>query len=141
MQSFQASQTPVPPPAGGLPQTPSLQRLGASPTDPHWPTAAGGSAPKPPKQPHPIANFWLRACLDVNSFLIFSLPEDVECPVCFSVLNGRSIFGFYSGWPLNSFCSSYNASVGVVSSQKFKCWYVTQRSSVKKERLVLLSSC
>ena len=29
----------------------NLQRLGASPPDPHWPPAAGGSAPRPPKQP------------------------------------------------------------------------------------------
>ena len=25
--------------------------LGAPPPDPHWPPAAGGSAPRPPKQP------------------------------------------------------------------------------------------
>ena len=42
------------PRASGLglcPQTPSLKQLGASPPDPHWPPAAGGSAPSPPKQP------------------------------------------------------------------------------------------
>ena len=36
---------------GLCPQTPSLRRLGALPPDPHWPPAAGGSAPRPPKQP------------------------------------------------------------------------------------------
>ena len=46
---------------GFCPQTPSLRRLMASPPDPHWPPADGGSAPRPPNQP-PIANFWLRAC-------------------------------------------------------------------------------
>ena len=41
----------------------NFRALGASPPDPHWPPAAGGSAPRPPKQPPPIANFWLRACV------------------------------------------------------------------------------
>ena len=36
---------------GALPPNP--QRLGVSPPDPHWPPAAGGSAPRPPKQPPP----------------------------------------------------------------------------------------
>ena len=67
MQNFRAlgALPPDPRAFGGwglCPQTPSLRRLGASPQDPHWPPAAGGSAPRPPKQ-HPIANFWLRACL------------------------------------------------------------------------------
>ena len=36
---------PQPPAAGGF--------FGASPPDPHWPPAAGGSAPRPPKHlPH-----------------------------------------------------------------------------------------
>ena len=56
MQNFRALGAPPPHPraSGGwglCPQTPSLQRLGASPPDPHWPLAAGGSAPRPPKQP------------------------------------------------------------------------------------------
>ena len=42
---------------GLCPQTPSLRRLGASPPDPHWPPAAGGSAPRPPKQPPPHCEF------------------------------------------------------------------------------------
>ena len=33
------------------PLTPSLRRLGASTPDPHWPSAAGGSAPRPSKKP------------------------------------------------------------------------------------------
>ena len=33
---------------------PCLQRLGASPPHTHWPPAAGGSAPRPPKQPPPL---------------------------------------------------------------------------------------
>ena len=38
--------------ARGLrPQTPELPALGASPPYPHWPPAAGGSAPRFPKQP------------------------------------------------------------------------------------------
>ena len=56
MQIFRALGAPPPDPraSGGwrlCPQTPSLRRLGASPPDPHWPLAAGGSAPRPPKQP------------------------------------------------------------------------------------------
>ena len=39
----------------------------APPPDPHWPPAAGGSTPKPPKQP-PSANFWLRACVKFKLF-------------------------------------------------------------------------
>ena len=59
MQNFRALGAPPPHPraSGGwglCPQTPSLQRLGASPPDPHWPSAAGGSAPRPPKQPPPL---------------------------------------------------------------------------------------
>ena len=67
MQNFRALGAPPPDPraSGGwglCPQTPSLRQLGASPPGPHWPPAAGGSAPRPPKQP-PIADFWLRACI------------------------------------------------------------------------------
>ena len=67
MQNFRAlGALPPGPRASGswelCPQAPSLRQLGASPLDPHWPLAAGGSAPRPPKQP-PIANFWLRAWL------------------------------------------------------------------------------
>ena len=56
MQNFRALGAPPPDPraSGGwglCPQTPSLRQLGASPPDPHWPPAAGGSAPRPPKQP------------------------------------------------------------------------------------------
>ena len=59
MQNFRALGAPPPHPraSGGwglCPQTPSLRRLGASPPDPHWPPAAGGSAPRPPKQPPPL---------------------------------------------------------------------------------------
>ena len=65
MQNFRALGAPPPDPraSGGwglCPQTPSLRQLGTSPPDPHWPPAAGGSAPRPPNSP-PIANFWLRA--------------------------------------------------------------------------------
>ena len=38
----------------------NLRALGALPQTP-VPPAAGGFAPTPPKQPAPIANFWLRA--------------------------------------------------------------------------------
>ena len=56
MQNFRALGAPPPEPraSGGwglCPQTPSLRRLGASSPDPHWSPAAGGSAPRPPKQP------------------------------------------------------------------------------------------
>ena len=59
MQNFRALGAPPPDPraSGGwgfCPQTPSLRQLGASPPDPHWPPAAGGSAPRPPKQPPPL---------------------------------------------------------------------------------------
>ena len=59
MQNFRALGAPPPDPraSGGWglrPQTPSLRQLGASPPDPHWPPAAGGSAPRPPKQPPPL---------------------------------------------------------------------------------------
>ena len=39
---------------GLCPQTPSLLLLGASPPDPHWPPAAGVSAPRPPKTAPPL---------------------------------------------------------------------------------------
>ena len=56
MQNFRALGSPPPDSraSGGwglYPQTPSLRRLGAEPPDPRWPPAAGGSAPRPPKQP------------------------------------------------------------------------------------------
>ena len=56
MQNFRALGAPPPDPraSGGwglCPQTPSHRQLGASPPDPHWSPAAGGSAPRPPKQP------------------------------------------------------------------------------------------
>ena len=56
MQNFRALGAPPPDSraSGGwglCPQTPSLRQLGASPPDPHWPPAAGGSALRPPKQP------------------------------------------------------------------------------------------
>ena len=59
MQTFRALGAPPADPraSGGwgfCPQTPSLRQLGASPPDPHWPPAAGGSAPRPPKQPPPL---------------------------------------------------------------------------------------
>ena len=59
MQNFRAlgALPPDPRASGGwglCPQTPSLRQLGASPPDPHWPPAAGGSAPRPPKQPPPL---------------------------------------------------------------------------------------
>ena len=59
MQNFRAlkAEPPDPRASGGwglCPQTPSLRRLGVSPSDPHWPPAAGGSAPRPPKQPPPL---------------------------------------------------------------------------------------
>ena len=59
MQNFRALGAPPPHPraSGGwglCPQTPSLRQLGASPPDPHWLPAAGGSAPRPPKQPPPL---------------------------------------------------------------------------------------
>ena len=39
---------------GTFPVTPSLRQLGASPPDPHWPPAAGGSAPRPSKKTTPL---------------------------------------------------------------------------------------
>ena len=59
MQNFRALGAPPPHPraSGGwglCPQTPSLRRVEASPPDPHWPPVAGGSAPRPPKQPPPL---------------------------------------------------------------------------------------
>ena len=36
---------------GALPPNPQPPALGASPPDPHWYPAAGGSAPRTPKQP------------------------------------------------------------------------------------------
>ena len=61
MQNVRALGAPPPHPraSGGwglFPQTPSLRQLGASPPDPHWPPAAGGFAPRPPKQP-PLCEF------------------------------------------------------------------------------------
>ena len=77
MQNFRALGAPAPDPrtTGGWGlylKTPSLRQLGSSPPDPHWPPAAGGSAPRQPKQPPPIANFWLRACtqsLSIQRFM------------------------------------------------------------------------
>ena len=40
----------------------NFRALGAPPPDSHWPPAAGVQAPRTPKQPPPIANFWLCAC-------------------------------------------------------------------------------
>ena len=62
MQIFQALGAPPPDPriSGGWglrPQTPSLRHLGASSPDPRWPLAAGGSAPKPPRQSPPMRIF------------------------------------------------------------------------------------
>ena len=57
MQNFRALGAPPPDPRasgdwGLCPQTPiGLRQLGASPPDPYWPPAAGGPAPRPPKQP------------------------------------------------------------------------------------------
>ena len=67
MQNFRALGAPPPDPRasdgwGLRPQTPSLRQLGASPPDPHWPPAAGAPPPNPRNSP-PIANFWLRACV------------------------------------------------------------------------------
>ena len=53
MQNFRVLGALDPRASGGwglCPQTPSLRQLGASPPDPHWPPAAGGSAPRTPKQ-------------------------------------------------------------------------------------------
>ena len=67
MQNFRAS--------GGwelCPQTSSLQQLGASPPDPHWPPAAGSSAPRHPEQP-PHCEFLpprVLATLQANVWLI-----------------------------------------------------------------------
>ena len=55
IQNFEALEAPP----GGF--TPSLQRLEASPPDPHWLPAAGGPPPDPQNILPPIANFWLRA--------------------------------------------------------------------------------
>ena len=88
MQNFRALGAPPPDPraSGGwglCPQTPSLRRLGASPPDPHWPPAAGGSAPRPPKQPPPIAIFWLRACFCITSFSLRSELDRTRISVLF----------------------------------------------------------
>ena len=58
MQNFRALGAPPPDPraSGGwglCPQTPSLRQLEVSPPDPHWPPAAGGSAPRPPNTAPP----------------------------------------------------------------------------------------
>ena len=45
---------------GSAPRPPCLRQLGASLPDPHWPTAAGGSAPDSQNSP-PRAKSWLRA--------------------------------------------------------------------------------
>ena len=85
--SFRAlgSKPPDPRASGGwglCPQTPSLRQLEASPPDPHWPPAAGGSAPRPPKQPPPHCEFLAtRLVRNVNK--------------CFKILiNFLKIFGF-----------------------------------------------
>ena len=59
MQNFRALGAPPPDPraSGGwglYSQTFSLRQLGAWPPDPHWPPAAEGSAPRPPKQTPPL---------------------------------------------------------------------------------------
>ena len=57
MQNFSSAKgafSPDPRASGGWgrsPQTPSLWQLGALPPDPRWPAAAGGSAPRLPRQP------------------------------------------------------------------------------------------
>ena len=55
----------------------NLRALGAPPPDPvppanPQPPAAGGFPPRPPKQP-PIADFWLRASILLQSYVNFSL--------------------------------------------------------------------
>ena len=67
---------------GGLcPQTPSLRRLGASPPDPHWPPAAGGSAPRPPKQP-PHCEFLATRLLELMIVLcVASINTHIFCSV------------------------------------------------------------
>ena len=72
MQKFRAlGAPPLDPRASGgwelCPQTPSLRRLGASPPDPHWLSS--------PKQPPPIADFWLRACYVLFVLLLLSLAR------------------------------------------------------------------
>ena len=55
MQNFRAlglrPQAPVPPAAGGFAPNPQPPALGGFASDPHWHPAAGGSAPRTPKQP------------------------------------------------------------------------------------------
>ena len=77
---------------GLCPQTPSLRRLGVSPPDPHWPPAAGGSAPRPSKQP-PHCEF-LATHLQiyiVNHHLAFYKQADesfIEVPNSFDCKQG-----------------------------------------------------
>ena len=83
MQNFLALGAPPPDPHafgcwGFFPQTPSLQRLGASPPDPIGLRQLGAQPPDPQNSP-PIANFWLRAWYqlramrsNVKTFLIFT---------------------------------------------------------------------
>ena len=48
---------------GFRPQTCGLQRLGASLAEPHLHLATGFSAPRSQSHSPPVANFWLRVCL------------------------------------------------------------------------------
>ena len=54
---------------GSALRPPCLRRLGALPPTPQSP-AGGGFAPRPPKQPPLIADFWLRACFVVIYFFL-----------------------------------------------------------------------
>ena len=82
MQNFRALGAPPPDPRasdgwGLCPQAPSLWRLEASPPDPHWPLAAGGSAPRPPKQPHHY-EFLATRLLTVKPALEKHLSEEAD---------------------------------------------------------------
>ena len=85
MQHFWALEAPPPDPraSGGwgfCPQTPSFWRLGASPPDPHWPPAAGGSVPRPLKQP-PHCEFLATRLLSENlgfSSICFEMPAQIS---------------------------------------------------------------
>ena len=66
----------------------NFRALGAPPPDPHWPPAAGGSDPRPPKQP-PIANFWLRAWLRPQTPSLWQLGALPPNPIGLRRLRAR----------------------------------------------------
>ena len=82
MQNFRAlgALPPDPRASGGwglCPQTPSLRQLGASLPDPHWPPAAGGSAPRPPQTAPPHCEFLATHLRAMAAFFIIRIISAV----------------------------------------------------------------